>query len=383
MNNIFDALEVCLQELEDGIELEVVLGHFPDFAEELRPILETSIKARGMAAPAPSSDVVRRGRAKVMQHAAELREAKVKPRRRVIPIFQRLAISFSLVMLFLTSGTGLVNASSTALPGEGLYPVKRTWEDIRLLFVFDEHERNLLKYEFEDERLGEVDELLTEGRHEAVQIAGVFMEANGKTYVSGIQVFVPSNIQLPGNGTSVLLTGTTNADGFVEAITIDLLPDGSVVPLGNPIKVEVESENEAEGSNLPSANDPQFSEVKYFGMEGIIQVVSSTSLIVNDVTVLLDHPRIDGELCVGIRVELKGYFASDGNFMVTEVETEGSCTSSGSNEKSISDTNIDSTSTDKDKPEAGSGSNNSGSGSSGNSNDNSNDHSDDDKPDDD
>ena len=391
MNNIFDALEVSLQELEDGTDLEVVLGHFPDFADELRPILETSIKARGMAVPAPSADVVRRGRAKVMQHAAELREAKVKPRKQGIPMFQRFAISLGLAALFLTSGTGLVNASSTALPGERLYPVKRTWEDVRLLFIFDEHERNLLKYEFEDERLNEVNELMSEGRHEAIQIAGVFMQSNGKTYVSGIQVIVPSNISLPDNGTSVLLTGITNADGFVEAISLEILPDGSVVPLGNPIEVEVEADDEGETTTPPPVNEPVLPEVKYFAMEGILQVINSTSLVVNDVTVLLDKPKIDGELCVGIRVELKGYFTGNGTFMVTQIESEGRCVSpspvnennNSNNSNSNSNTNTgtttntnsnnsndDSNTNDDDHEDnSGSGSGNSGSGSGSNDND--------------
>jgi len=364
MNNIFDALEISLQELEDGTELDVVLGHFPDFADELRPILETSIKARGIAVSSPSPAAVRRGRAKVLQHAAELRESRIKPGKRVIPIFQRLAMSLGLVVLFLTSGTGLVNASSSALPGENLYPVKRTWEDIQLLFVFDEHERNLLKYEFEDERLNEVSVLMSEGRHETIQIAGVFMVANGNTYISGIPVIIPSNLILPGNGTSVLITGKTNANGFVEVITIESLPDGSVVPLGAPIEVESESNGDSEGSSLSPVNESSSSEIKYYSMEGILQSVNSTSLVVNNKTVLLDSPKINGNLCVGSHVELKGYFADDGTFMVTEVDAEGSCPSTGSGIDNNSNTNKNNNSNTTDDGSDDNSGNGSNSGSS-------------------
>ena len=123
-----------------------------------------------------------------MQRAAEMRESKVAPRKRVIPAFQRLALSFSLAALLLLSSTGLLNASASALPGENLYPVKRTWEGVRLLLIFDKQARTLLEDQFEYERLHEVNELLTEGSDETIQFAGVFMGVIGVIYVSGVTV---------------------------------------------------------------------------------------------------------------------------------------------------------------------------------------------------
>ena len=155
MTNLFDALEFCLQEMERGAEIESVLARFPEYAEELRPILKTAAKAQKMAVITPDADVARRSRARVMQHAAELRESHVSSRhpRNVIPLFQRLAISFGLAAIFLLSGSGLLSASASALPGEQLYPVKRGWENIRLFFIFDSEARALLEDEFENERL--------------------------------------------------------------------------------------------------------------------------------------------------------------------------------------------------------------------------------------
>jgi hypothetical protein len=83
MNKLFDVLEICLQELENGVSLENILARYPHLAGELRPILQASILARkrgGDAAPSP--EAVRRGRAKLLQRASEMREAKIAPRRR-------------------------------------------------------------------------------------------------------------------------------------------------------------------------------------------------------------------------------------------------------------------------------------------------------------
>ena len=196
-----------------------------------------SRRGRGACPCLPlSPEAVRRGRAKVLQQAAQMREAKVAPRKRMIPVLQRLAISFTLTALFLSSGTGLVSASSSALPGENLYPVKLTWENIRLFFTFNEEYRETLEHSFENERLHEVNELLVEGRDETIQFAGVYMDVNGVAYVSGIHIVILDTSILPtaplSNGVAVVVTGHTNAQGFVDVESIELLPAGTVVPVG-------------------------------------------------------------------------------------------------------------------------------------------------------
>lgn len=248
MNNQFEINENCLQELEKGVALDSVLARYPDFENELRPVLIASIHARTRSAalPAPSAEALRRGRAKLLQQASEIRAQKSEPRKRMIPVFQRLAISFSLAAVFLASGTGLVGASSTALPGEKLYPVKRSWEDVRLFFTFNPDRKELLATEFESERLDEVSDLLSEGRDESIQFAGVFMLVNGVSYVSGVTVLIPADMQVPMDGTAVVISGKTNSQGFVEIEQIDLLPEGSVVPAGSPVEVDNESGSDSE-----------------------------------------------------------------------------------------------------------------------------------------
>lgn len=347
MIKIFDALEICLQELENGESMETVLARFPELAGELRPILKTSLAAKNMSAPEPSADTVRRGRARLMQCAAEMRESKGVTRKRVIPAFQRLALSFALTTMLLLSGTGLANASASALSGESLYPVKRTREDLRLLLIFNKEARTLLEDQYEYERLQEVDELLVEGRHETIQIAGVFMQVNGRNYVSGIQVILPSDMQLPANGTALALTGRTNAQGYVEIITIDPLPDGSVVPVGKPVEVELESGTEpGTESGLGSNIQAPESDTKYYAMDGTLEAISSTALIVNGLAIYPDNMQVDGELCPGIHADVKGYFVEDGRFFVTQVEAKDSCFSGGGD----NNTNInDSSNTNDDK----------------------------------
>jgi len=344
MNELYDALEECLNSLERGADIEAVLARYPDRANELRPLLDAAVQARGLVIPEPSAESFRRGRAALLQRAAQMREAKVSPARgRVIPLFQRLAISFALLVLLLVSGTSLVRASSGALPGEKLYPVKRTWEDLSLLLVFDHERREALEHEFENERLHEVNELLAEGRHETIQFAGVWMEVNGRFYVSGIQVVLTDATQMPDgaltNGAAVIIRGRTNADGFVEVETVELLPAGSVVPAGNPVEVETETEetkpetpesggesgqgsgNEAGDSGRESSQGSE-SKAESFKVEGAVESISGDTLVINGQTVYPADAEIKGVITVGAYVEVEGYFSKDGRFIATKIEVK-------------------------------------------------------------
>lgn len=326
MTNLFDALEFCLREIESGGDLETALARFPEYARELRPILKTALKARSMASAEPSAEAVRRSRSRVMQHAAEMRESKIAPRRRIIPAFQRWAIAFALAAVFLMSGNGLLSASASALPGERLYPVKRGWESIRLFFIFDSEARELLEHEFENERLHEVNELLAEGRHEVIEFAGVFMQVNGVSYVSGLQVILPPEIQAPANGSAVIVSGQTNAQGFIEIISLEILPEGSDVPPGFPIEVETESEEETvseddSGSGSgDEAGGPSESQIS-----GTLETITGDVIVVNGVTVVLTNARIVGTLCIGMSVEITGYYEENGRFIATEIRGIGEC----------------------------------------------------------
>jgi len=239
---LYEALEVCLQAVETGAEIESVLKRYPQMADALRPILETSVRAHSLAIPSVSEDAIRRGRARVMQHAAVMRESAVKPRKAKL-LFVRLATSLALALVFIISGTGLVRASDGALPGDNLYPVKRTWEDMRLFLAFDVDGRAELEDEFERERLHEIDELMAERRHETIAFTGRVTEQNEDRWlVSGILVQIMPESKLPAEpvtlGASIIVEGHTNPQGFVEADRIDLLEPGIALPSFEAVEIE-------------------------------------------------------------------------------------------------------------------------------------------------
>jgi hypothetical protein len=248
MNNLYEALEICLQEIETGADLESVLSRYPDLADELRPILEASAGAKNMAIPAPSPAVVQRNRAKVLQHAARMREANIKsPRRFWFASLRRLAVTLAVVALLFVSGTGLVGASSNTLPGDNLYPVKRTWEGVRLFFTFNPMEREALEVEHENERLHEVQEVLAEGRSTEVDFNGLVTSQDGNEWVvANVRVLISVQTELRdqgiGVGSAVRVRGITQGNNIVLAERMSLLSSDEKLP-------DVDDSHESEGGN--------------------------------------------------------------------------------------------------------------------------------------
>jgi hypothetical protein len=275
MNKLYEVLEICLQEIEQGADIDTVLFRYPDFADELRPILEASVNAKSMAVATPSVDVVRRNRAKVLQHAAQMRESKVRSSRRIwFASLRRVAVTLAVVTTLFVSGTGLVRAASTTVPGDNLYPVKRTWEDVLLLFTFNLQQREALEIEHENERLHELRELFAEGRDdEDVDFAGLVTSQDGDQWiVAGIPVVVSPQTEIREQGqgivvgSAVRVEGHTQDNGAVLAEEIKLLsPDAKLPNLDDDHGEKEDHEGESRRDNSGKGSDddePKFEETR-------------------------------------------------------------------------------------------------------------------------
>jgi len=372
MNNMYEILEKCLLEIEQGADVDTVLFRYPEFAEELRPILETSVKAKDMAAPEPSAEVVRRNRAKVLQRAAMMREAKVKPSSRIwFASLRRLAVTLAVVAALFISGTGFVHAASTTVPGDNLYPVKRTWEDILLLFAFNSQHREELEFEHENERLEELNELFIEGRSVKVDFAGYVTRQNGNEWrVSAISVFISPQTDLPNGpvsvGDGIRVVGLTQSDKTVLAERIELLPAGSKLPEVEDTESESEEETHEgslsqvdEGSTSGSENEaPEVNEIpqeapqveethtpevesthEKESFEGVLEAIDDKNAVwrVDGRHLNIRSAEIKGTPFVGAIVKVEGYQGSNGVFIVTKVEVKSGLNVGDSNNNSNDD----------------------------------------------
>ncbi len=340
MTNLYDALEMCLKEIEQGADVDTVLFRHPERADELRPILEASVKAKAMAAPAPSQEVLRRNRAKLLQHASELRERKAAPApRRIwsVPL-RRALVTFMVIAMLFVSGTGLVRASSATLPGDNLYPVKRTWESLSLFLAFDAQKREALEFEHENERLEELNELLAEGRSAKVDFAGYVTRQTGTEWrVSGITVFLSADTRQPDQpvavGAAVRVRGQTQGTG-VLAERVELLSSDSRLPEVKDDEPEIEQEKaedseegKEDGSGIPSGTETAVpipaatSAPEKVSLEGAVASIQNNLIVVNGIVMDIRFAQdVKGTPAVGALAKVEGYYDANGIFIVTRIE---------------------------------------------------------------
>jgi methyl-accepting chemotaxis protein len=82
----------------------------------------------------------------------------------------RWAISLSAFLIVIALGGGAVTLADTSLPGDPLYPVKRSVEEIRFNFA-DVETKIQLQQEFTDRRIDELRELATHGKSDKIEQA--------------------------------------------------------------------------------------------------------------------------------------------------------------------------------------------------------------------
>jgi hypothetical protein len=366
MNHLYEALEQCLNEIEQGADVETVLFRHPALADELRPILEASVQAKSMAVPAPSMDVVRRNRARVLQHAAQMREAKAKPvSRRIwsVPL-RRALVTLMVVLMVFVSGTGLVRAASETLPGDNLYPVKRTWENMILLFTFDVQKRGELELEHENKRLEELNELFAMGRSAKVDFAGYLTRQNGDEWtVSNILVLISPQTRLPDEpvavGAPIRVRGQTLGDGRVLAERIQLLSSGANLPkvdddshdeAGNENQNDDDDSGKGSGSESSDVQPTRTTKPQKTSFEGVVSTMETHLWVVNRIVVNISNAEIKGEPRLGATAKVEGYFNPAGVFIAEKIEFKDGGSSSGSgSDSSNANTNTNTSNNNSNK----------------------------------
>ncbi len=224
---LFDALEDCLQAIEKGETIETVLARYPHLTEDLRPMLESAqaIKAQGRRnLPVQAAA---RSRARVMAAASKLSSAGAERHNLKIP-WRFMLITLAILAFLVVGGNGFLVASAHSLPGDVLYPIKRSAEITQLILTSNPAHKIALLKEFSQRRLQETQSLITIGRVVQVEFDGVVTSKikNGWV-VNGIPVVVTSHTHLVSDvqvGDDINVSGETHQDGSVEASSLERKP---------------------------------------------------------------------------------------------------------------------------------------------------------------
>ncbi len=168
-------LDECLQAIRSGASVEACLARYPDYAEELEPLLHLAARLHVAEPLALSSSAHAAGRHKLgaaVEARAAATEAWAGPaellRRRVqtwlrlpqVRPLPRLALAFEVVILVAIVGAAIFALAAGSLPDQPLYPIKRVAESIRVALTPDVPGKAQLHLTLADRRLAEAEILL-------------------------------------------------------------------------------------------------------------------------------------------------------------------------------------------------------------------------------
>ena len=134
----------------------------------------------------------------------------------------RLAIDF--VVILMIGSVLTVNASARSLPGDPLYGIKRTWEEVRLTLTLNDPARQQLQDQFQQLRLEEVRQMIQLGKTGLVEFEGLLESiATDEWVVSSIRVqMLPDTIVEgdPAVGQMVRVQARVQNDGTLTALQV-------------------------------------------------------------------------------------------------------------------------------------------------------------------
>jgi len=165
----FDSiLDECLEHLlVKGETIEQCLKSYPEQATELKPLLQTALKAKNASVIQPRPEFRVRAR---YQFRSALREVETKGKPRFSGWQPRWATAIAIIVLILLlAGSSIVVASGNSMPDEPLYPMKLATEQIRLKLTPAELGKAQLYASFADKRVLEITRMAKEGRAELVE----------------------------------------------------------------------------------------------------------------------------------------------------------------------------------------------------------------------
>ncbi len=259
-------LAECADLIQDGNSVSACLARYPEDAAELEPLLLTLVEVRQLRpVPPRAPEVAQQRRAQFVLAAQQMaapaaqhagRSASLPARRPVTSgdWLQRLAVwllgdsfaqrtpmargVFAMLLLVLVGGlllTGVASAAESTLPGDWLYPVKTTVEDLRLALIRDPLQRDAFQNTLRERRLMEARTVADTGRRvRSLALHGEIAELhNNRWIVSGLEVLIDRNTRIIGTPVvGATVNGTMRAPGdyTLVVVYVEVEPPAGAAP---------------------------------------------------------------------------------------------------------------------------------------------------------
>jgi hypothetical protein len=236
--DLYAIFDECVSRLSQGESPEACLADHPSHAGELTLDLTLAAELIHLSPLEPSPEAVENGYQKMMgaldsgRKLSPLAGLSALTGRLLAPLGRRprglagaaLRVAAIGIIILVAAGSLVVTASAGTLPGDALYPVKRSWENARLSLTINDSSRQALRSEFERRRLEEVQAVVDLRRPVVVEFKGVVESIGGDVWqVNGLDLHVTNETQIDGAvsvGLSVAVRAQVQEDGSLAALNI-------------------------------------------------------------------------------------------------------------------------------------------------------------------
>jgi len=169
-NREFDnILDECLERLlAKGKTIDQCLQSYPEYADELKPLLKMAMDTKTAIAIQPRPEFRERARYQLQSAFHQATE----PKRRlgfILRLSRGWAIALSIALVVLLAGGGTVAAAGYSMPNSPLYPVKLATEQVQMAFTFSDIGKAELHAKLADRRVAEIAYIANKGTLQQVE----------------------------------------------------------------------------------------------------------------------------------------------------------------------------------------------------------------------
>ena len=214
-----DILNDCLERMAGGEDPGQCVSRYPEHAEELMPLLAmAAATSRVAASVTPRPEARARG---FERFNRVLAEKGVRSRSR-LPVFlgplgKPIVLGFALVLLTAVAAGGTTMASEDAVPGDTLYWVKTTKENITLRMNGSDMAKARTHARLAGERGEEIGKLIAHGRFKDAEelVARMNRHLDESAMLAGV-LLIPIQAEMPVRHTLVRTTATIKIRASLE-----------------------------------------------------------------------------------------------------------------------------------------------------------------------
>jgi hypothetical protein len=165
------AFEDCLAQVQNGdLTLEAALAAYPDFADELRPALTTALAVNTRSSGYDPRPGFLEGNRAYLLHQIQKDARPVRGGLSSSWLAQVMLVAI-VVLGLLAGSTGMALASESALPGDGLFPVRMAVEGAQLAVTLSAARDAELRLQFAQNYLVACASLISAERYDEAQLA--------------------------------------------------------------------------------------------------------------------------------------------------------------------------------------------------------------------